>query len=174
VKSMYKYFFCLLLLFFFSCNRSTKPDRLLELNERATELNSSYKGKKLIYKSFDNYGDPTIVVYYDANCSVCFEQLTKWKGQIDYFVTIRSKINFRFILHTDNIQTLESSLKSIGFPLELVIIDEGNTFLNTYQFVSEKAFNSILLNKDDEILMIGSPLVSKNIKNHYTALLSAL
>jgi len=177
---MIKCISCLSLLFLFTCCDSQRSKKISALNDKATDLNATYAGKILWYDSssytFSSKANlltenPTIIVYYDANCSVCFEQLQKWKEEIKYFKGINASIDFRFVLSAENIDQLKTNLEKGDFPLEYVVVDKKNRFVEQYNFVLDKAFNAILLNKQHKILMIGSPLVSGTIKKHFTRLL---
>lgn len=89
--------FFLILLFIFSCKESEDSKKLAAMNEKLTNLNKKFKNKKIelepkLQKTvFKNKPDSaqSLLVYYDANCSVCFSKLEKWKTNVNYFKEIK-------------------------------------------------------------------------------------
>lgn len=171
-----------ILLLLSSCNyfKSDKTKKLESLNKELVNLNDKLKNEKIVLtdaaynnilknKSKEDY---SIVVYYDANCSVCFTELKKWKSLIPDFKKVDENLNIKFILHTTDTLMTSINLKNSEFDKELVFYDERNDFLEKYEHALIKAYNTMLLDENNEIIFIGSPLKSNNIKKHYTQLIT--
>lgn len=174
---MTKYIIILFGLFLATSCESERAKILRKLNKKTVELNEEYKGKALTFPFRRNQMEQihkfTIVVYYDAECTVCFEQLKEWKELIKVFSDANSDLNFKFILHSTDEQITKNHLKILQFPVHYVTIDKRNDFLSVYNFVSDRAFNSFLIDSDDKILFVGSPMVSSKIKEIYLSILHA-
>jgi hypothetical protein len=144
-------------------------------------LNTSFKGKKIALQNQELFDrlfkekrkqSNSMLIYYDADCWVCFEELKKWKSVIPYFKKADQNLNLKFILFTEDQSRTVTSLEKINFPKSLVVYDRNNTFLKQYKHISNKPYNTMLLDKDHRILFIGSPLNSENLKEHYIQLIS--
>lgn len=145
------------------------------LNEKILTYNNEWKGTTIELDSLFNMegekvyvdNDYNLLIWYDGDCSYCISQLGKWETYINKFNEGNSKMNVLFYLATDNIRSLKYNLNQSKFPfMTNVIIDEDKVFMDKYDFVMENAFNVILLNQDNKIDFIGSPLFSKKIEEH--------
>ena len=164
-----------------SCSffESSNSKKLASKNKELTNLNKKYKGKKIdlitnllnkVFKSKKD-GDLSMLIYYDANCSVCFMKLKKWESNIEYFKRLNDDLNIKFILYSEDSLVTDINLKESNIPKSLVVYDNNNSYLRKYEHSIEYAYNTMLLNKDNEIIFIGSPQVSNNLKMHYTKLI---
>jgi peroxiredoxin len=171
-----------LLMTFLGCNTFTSDSskKLEKLNKELIELNNTYRSKKIALQNpsllndlfrneLDN--DYSVLVYYDADCWVCFEELSAWQEIINHFKKIDSKINIKFILSTNDLEKTKKNLGKINFSESYIVIDTDNSFLKHYKHVSYKPYNTMLLDKNKKILFIGSPLKSKNLKKYYSELI---
>lgn len=164
-----------------SCQNLTKNDSdsiVEEANQRLTGINDVWKNQLVDLSAvLENEelkqpaeGRYTIMAYYDADCSACISDLKKWKSTlIPYFQEIDPKIDFKFVLTTGDRKTLDFNLEQVGLPSDYVIIDEKHSFLKTYDFADEKAFNTFLINPAREVVFIGSPLISTNLRDFYAS-----
>ncbi len=174
--------FCSLTFCLSGCDffKSEKSIRLDSLNEQLTKLNKTYKGKEIVLSSKlsdsifkdKTKKSNTILVYYNADCSVCYKELQQWKNLISYFKEIDKNLNIKFILFTLTKAQTEAGLKKTGFSKSLIVYDKKNDFLKQYEHVEDKEFNTMLLDKDNKIVTIGSPLKSDNLKRIYTELIT--
>lgn len=176
------FFLLPLFLILISCNlfKSEKAKKIEKLNKELIIINDKYKNQKIqLAEKISNeiFQDKkkeaySIITYYDANCSVCYIELEKWKDLLPYFKEIDSDINIKFILFSDDEIMTEINLDNSQFPKNLVVFDSRNSYLDTYRHVLTKAYNCMLLDENNEILFIGSPLNSENIKKHYAKLIT--
>jgi hypothetical protein len=164
-----------------SCSffESSSSKEITSMNKELTNLNKKYKDKKidlsanLFNKVFKNKkdGDLSMLIYYDANCTICFTKLKKWKDNLDYFKKTDKNLNIKFILYSDDSLMTDINLEKTNFPKSLIVYDTDNSYLKKYEHVLEYPYNTMLLNKNNEIIFIGSPQVSSNLRKHYTKLI---
>lgn len=150
--------------------KNENAKRIAELNMQAITLNDTYRGQKLWYPGDLNAGGPPskkVVVYYDATCSVCFEQLMLWKREMEEWHALDPNIQFRFVLSTDDSIITRKNLEQVNFPLTYVQLDVKKEFVRHYPFAEDKGFNALLIDATQKIEFVGSPLVSKKIKEVY-------
>lgn len=154
----------------------SKEEKLNVLNSRLIEINDELKNHRIklnhnlesqIFGN-KNISSYSILTYYDADCSECFQQLEKWKDLVAHFQGLNQKTNIKFILYTEDTLLVNIYLKNINFPKELIVYDLENNFLSKFRHASEKAFNSMLVDKKKKIVFIGSPLISEKIKKHFS------
>ncbi|WP_281989365.1 hypothetical protein [Aquimarina aggregata] len=173
---------CSFIFLFQNCNflQSENSRQLDSLNNELKELNNIYTNKELqltsslfnrIIKNKEN-AKHTLLVYYSADCSSCFEQLKRWEQTLLYFQGFGNNLNIKFILYTNDETIIEEELEKVNFPKSYVIYDHRNEFIKRYDHAAEYPYNTMLLDKDYKILFIGSPLDSESIKKHYTELIS--
>ncbi len=173
-----------LFLFFFSnCDffKAEDSKKLSKLNKELIKLNNTYKNEKVVLSKeiFDNLfkkkkeRNYSILAYYDVDCGACFLELNEWKKLIDYFENIDKSLNIKFILSSDDKNKTDIDLEKNDFPKSLVIYDKGDSFLRQYSHSNNKAYNTMLLDKHNKIIFIGSPLKSDNLKKHYAKLISS-
>jgi hypothetical protein len=178
----YKYLILIsVFLFFGSCDllKSDETKALETLNEKLDTINNSFKGKDvLLEKNLFNKvlkekknKAYSMLIYYDANCSICYTELEKWQDLIVYFKTVDNNLNIKFILFSDDELLTKVNLENSKFPKELVVFDKRNSFLNDYRHLINKPYNTTLLDENNKIVFVGSPLQSENLKKHYTELI---
>jgi len=108
-----------------------------------------------------------IVTCINANCHICVYNLDKWKQEL--IKKINSKnLNYIFYLYTDNYDLFKKSLYykiSGDYPL---LIDTTNAFVSDNNLPKmDKRFHTFLINKNNEIILVGNPLQNIRIKNLY-------
>ena len=168
--------------FLLGCNMfmSEEEKNLLKMNEKLINLNKKFKNTKIAIegKLYDDVFEDkleksySLLVYYDANCSICFSQLEVWKkNHLAYFQELDYKLNIKFILFSDDIDVTNINLEYFNFPKPLIVHDEKKQFIRRYVHAIDKAYNTMLLNDKNEIIFIGSPTLSPNLKKHYKLLI---
>ncbi len=164
----------LITLFYISCDDSSKK-KVSELNAKITQYNTEFKSKKVDFdptmRRLGDYPnsnkDFKIVVWHNGDCDLCYSKLKKWKLLVSDFNKVNNNISYDFIVSGEHTNHIEKSLSKIEFPRELAVLDSMETFIQKNEFLNHPAFNSMILDKDDKIIFIGSPLNSESLKNHY-------
>ena len=142
-------------------------------------------GKKLIlpdslstYKPFTNYiadsievSNATIKIYshINASCPTCIRDIVLWNSIIPYF----SKFKVPVILvceSNDNFEMVKyfhetREVKSFSYPL---FFDLENEYIKRNKFMKEsQQFETVLTDKENNILLLGNPIRSKEMKELY-------
>lgn len=105
------------------------------------------------------------IVYIDSTqCSTCnIEQLYHWKEFIDKFETVA----FYFIIAPQSKAAVSSLPRhfyktSLNYP---IFIDENYSFMrNNPHIPSDPTYHNLLLDKDNKVLMVGSPIYNDKIE----------
>lgn len=158
-----------------SCQESKK--------ENITQLVSEWMGSKIVYPedlTFTLWGNDTvvdrtpytIVTYADSvGCISCKLQLANW---LTYLAEIKEqvpeKVKVHFIFHPKDPKELAVLLKQNKFNYP-VCIDENDSFNKLNHLSSIMAFQTFLLNKDNEVIAIGNPIYNPKIKEFYMDLI---
>jgi len=106
-----------------------------------------------------------LVVYMDSTvCSPCvISSLYEWNG----IMKEMENVDFIFIVspQPDQREASYLSVSSCGL-LNVVYMDAGNLFHKNNSFLpKEEEFHTFLINNDNEIVIVGSPLKNPKIKN---------
>ncbi len=170
--------FILLILILCSC----KHDNLKQVPNEVLEANNKWIGEQVsFFKSINplsqnleitkNESSFTIVAYYDANCSLCFFELTKWVKEIEDFNIY--DVSFKFILTSNNITSLKINLENIQFPITDVYHDGKDEFGNRYNFLLDHGYynSSMLLDNNNKIIYVGNPTISQAVKEKYVKIM---
>ena len=76
------------------------------------------------------------------------------------------QVSFRFFIHDKNIKHIKILLEADNFNYP-VYIDSTDTFNKLNQFPQQEGFQTFLLNKESEIVLIGNPNNSQKIRELY-------
>ena len=171
-----------ILLGFSNCDNTTLNNTgknvVAEANQRLNSINEQWKQQTLELAQVlenpdltatqkDGY---TIMAYYDADCSTCISDLKSWqKNLIPYFLEVDRAVDFKFVLITEDPKLLDYKLEQVGLPKEYIVVDKHKAFIKTFDFADEKPFNTFLIGPDQEVVFIGSPLISDNLKHFYAS-----
>ena len=108
-----------------------------------------------------------LVTRINGNCHICIYELDQWKQELIKKFGDKN-VQFIFYLYTDNYKDFRNNLyyKISGtYPL---LIDTTNAFIRDNDLPQmDKRFHTFLLNKQNEVLLVGNPLFSPKIKNLY-------
>lgn len=170
----------ILVLIVFLNTKCVGNKELDELNQKADDINKRYYGsfirldtinyKPLVAGQKFDLNQNAVLVFFDADCSVCIQSLATWRKQIPLYKMVDENIQFVFILETTNNLILSANLNAISFPQHMVWLDKNHLFTKNYEFSREAAFNTFML-KNGQIKLIASPLISENIKRKYFQLI---
>lgn len=108
-----------------------------------------------------------IVTSINGNCHICVYNLDKWKQELIKKINSK-KLKFIFYLYTDDYGLFKESLYykiSGDYPL---LIDTTNAFISDNDLPKmDNRFHTFLLNKNNEVILVGNPLQNIKIKNLY-------
>ena len=108
-----------------------------------------------------------ILTYVDSiGCSSCKMGLQQWKQLIDSCKIQHIDVSFLFIVHSSNFRyfTQELLIEDFDYP---VIYDYENLFDKLNAFPKDPLFHTFLLNKENKVLLIGSPINNPNMWQLY-------
>lgn len=173
IMKIYVLIFIILIFFFCSCNNRNKEieNELSQILGKDVELIDT-----LSYFSINRglYNDSIphqmkIVSYIDGSCGSCLYALASWKE------LLKSKdfenVFFRLYVKTYNLNQLSLILEEIDFNYP-VVVDFQNQFYEKNNIQNQINYETLLVNKDNKILLVGNPLLNDEIKNLYLEAIS--
>ena len=170
-----KYLILLTILFHLAgCSISTND----HVNSTYNKLEKIYSPKIIFdkYYSFSNHlydleskfnqsPKPKILVYIDSSgCTNCrIYNLRSWKN---YLKDIKPPIDIVYLFQTQDISTLKKTLFLVKLDTTSIYYDIHNNFENKNTFIKKCGFNTFLLDKDNRIILAGSPYTISNYGNY--------
>ena len=118
---------------------------------------------------FNQSPKPKILVYIDSSgCTNCrIYNLRSWKN---YLKDIKPPIDIVYLFQTQDISTLKKTLFLVKLDTTSIYYDIHNNFENKNTFIKKCGFNTFLLDKDNRIILAGSPIqyqIMGIIQKHY-------
>lgn len=177
--------FCVILLIFPLCTISCKNVRDNKNTQREIkEVIDDILGKKVLfpdtiqfYYSSSDYildsveifnSDYMILTYLDASCGNCIGYIKDWETIVPLF----REYSVPVVLICDSNDDFAMfdylcDLGKISFQYPFVL-DVNNKYLKNNEFMNlNEEFKTLLINKQNEILLLGNPVHSKAIKDMY-------
>ena len=116
--------------------------------------------------------DYKVVVYIDSvGCTSCKLQLPRWKelmAEVDSLTG--GSIPFLFYFHPKDVKELRYLTRRDGFTYPVCF--DGEDELNCLnRFPADMLFQTFLLDKDNKVVAMGSPVLNPNIKNLYLGII---
>lgn len=178
-KNIIKYIMVLLITFsIISCKKN--QNIISEADSFKVVIDNSLGKKLIISDSLELYHpfpssinnkevlSPKLKIYshIDASCGTCIESLKAWNNLIPEFN--RKNVEVVLICTSDNNFELlkyyfeSKEITNFSHPL---LLDHNNDYLRQNEFMSKsKNFETVLTDKNDEILLLGNPNFSIKIK----------
>lgn len=161
---------CLMILSFLSCDNKKK-----EINKQLTKIYSHtiripfYDMDTLIIDSgyISKKADHLILVYIDSTeCTSCYaSHHTEWKRILDECKKYTSSITLSIIIETKRIpKDVEEEFLMSQFGKSIFIDKNGVFRKRNPDFPESRIMHVLLLDKNDKIVLIGSPLSNKKIE----------
>lgn len=165
--------FIVLIIIIYSCNNRNKKIKgeLTQIIGKKIELIdtlSNYSIDKGLYKEVI-LPQMKIISYIDGSCGSCLYSLANWKELISS--NEFKNISFRLYVKTYNLKQLTLILKEIDFQYPIVV-DYQNQFYQKNHIQDEINYETFLVDKDNNILLVGNPLFSNEIKKLYLEVVS--
>ena len=143
---------------FFACNQSYKNNVYFDIRqilESDIDLSQNIIGTdgSIFQKKYENT-DLQIIHYIDsAECNECsMKSLHYWRSTLED--TTFSKVGFFFIVWSDSYQNTQRALHNINFKYP-VYMDLNGCFGNRNIFLKNKLYNTVLVNKENKIILVG-------------------
>ena len=122
-----------------------------------------------------NYRDAEykILVYTDSvGCTSCKLQLPKWKQMIAEMDSLTGgRVPFLFYFHPKDSKELRFYLRRDNFTYP-VCFEEDDYINRLNRFPSDMTFQTMLLNKENKVVAIGSPVLNPKIKDLYLEIIT--
>ena len=122
-----------------------------------------------------NYRDAEykILVYTDSiGCTSCKLQLPKWKRMIAEVDSLTGgRVPFLFYFHPKDSKELRFYLRRDNFTYP-VCFEEDDYINRLNRFPSDMTFQTLLLNKENKVVAIGSPVLNPKIKDLYLEIIT--
>ena len=122
--------------------------------------------------SVDIWKEPyKILTYIDSiGCSACQMDIPLWVELIDSCKQQQFNVTFIFVIHSDDFVKLSSDIRFFNFDHPL-IYDYQNSFDKINNF-PPPPYRSFLLDKDNKVKIVGSPIYYPKIWQLYKDILS--
>lgn len=113
-----------------------------------------------------------LVVYTDGDCGVCIAELAKWNQYLKTNKSLFNEIDKIFIVYSNNYTFFEYNIEKAGITLPFVY-DSLNQFIYENR-LDEPLLHTLILNQDNTILLIGSPLENQAMQEIYKRVLGRI
>ena len=124
-------------------------------NESKKDIEYFQKCKKADFK---------IITYIDGNCPKCFEKLVEWETIIKDYENLN--ICFYFYIYSYDFGKIENRLKIASFSFPVIMRSKNDLFVLN-PGLEDLAYRSFLLDSKDVILLVGSPLLNREMRYLY-------
>ncbi len=144
-----------------ACNNRKKQPESIE------SIIKKYKKIELpnIQEDLQNSKSLKIATYINGDCSVCISELSIWK---EWVIKDSCSVQFLFFFHSTDSLRLDYIIKNyfnIEYPL---IYDKESKYLSINDIKKDdKMFQTFLLDKDNNVLLVGNPLLNKKLADLY-------
>ena len=165
-----KYMILLLTVLLQSCGDSKIADDISKMQSRPIDLTSCdgavcyERGREVIYDE-DSSGDRLIIYIDSQSCSQCFIS-----HMYDYDETVNelssSGIETLFLFEPNHEQEagVTEILEHQAYPFRIVVVKNGGFSKANPHLPSSSIFHSFLINKDNEVVIVGNPVRNDKIK----------
>lgn len=170
----------LLVLFsLFSCKKYNKKELSEQINqwmgkqiEYPDDMVFMKLAKDTVEYPFEK-SDYKVLVYVDSSgCTSCKLQLRRWKDFMAQTDSLRNKtISYLFVFQTKDQKELQYLLKKDDFN-NPVVMDIDNSFNKRNNLPENSIFQTMLLDKDNKVVLIGNPIQNPSVKDLYMQFLS--
>lgn len=151
-------------------------------NKKIEELVESWMGKELKFDDYTTYSDgnlssnkevfknnkPQIVSYFNTfECLSCIDDLLLWSKVVNKFE--QYDIEFVFIIYTNDHQFdhyIKKYLPSWGVTYP-IFLDKRDNFRKINDLYPRKFFQTFLLNGNNQVILIGNPLLKDDLMTLY-------
>ena len=130
------------------------------------------QGRDTVDFEFRNAGYKVVTYVDSAGCTSCKLQLPRWKDLISEVDSLTDgSVPFLFYFHPKDLEELKYLTRREGFVYP-VCFDEKDDFNRLNRFPGEMMFQTFLLDKENEVVVIGNPVLSPQVKELYLKVLT--
>lgn len=161
---------------FISCiNKSPKKELAILIESRMGQIvyfpNSIYSPSANSTKPLDFIdGKYKVVVYTEGDCGACIANLYKWKKYIKEHKTLFESADLIFIVYSINFPRFEYQTEKAEIILPYYY-DSINQY-TTVNKLDEIVLHTLLLDNNNKIILIGSPIDNLEMQKLYTRILT--
>ena len=122
---------------------------------------------------YDYRSEYKILTYIDSiGCTSCKLQLPAWKMLIEEMDSLYTdKVKFIFVFSPHRIQDINYAMLAANFKYP-VSVDTHDSFASLNRFPSDTKFHTLLLDKNNKVIVIGNPVYNPKIKELYMKVVS--
>ena len=112
-----------------------------------------------------------IVSFINGDCPSCLENMDLWE---DFIPQINNKDSILFIIYlcSSNFDYLKKYCKLLSNPFVTIIEDNDKIFYKSNSLSDNKMFHTFITNQSNEILLVGNPVLNKNLEVLYLKLIN--
>lgn len=153
-----------------SCGKKKFADEILQMQSRPIDMTpceEAYcyeEGKEVKYNCKDS--TYKLVIYIDSlSCSPCFvSHMLDYMGTVVDFDSVGINTLFIFEPKGEQKESLVSSLKELAYPIRTTVVPNGMFSSANPHLPSSSVLHSFLLNKNNEVILVGDPSKNDKIK----------
>lgn len=153
--------YIIVLLTIISCTRHNKITNEQKIIEK-------WFDKELVLPLIDEVpGQRKIVSVVDGLCNPCVSTLSSWEKYLDEFhqqdTTLKIIIYMSYVDSSmfDEIFNINQNL------CKYLVFDKNNDFMNINKLTNNPRFTTFLVDQDNKVKLIGSPVQNETLKNLY-------
>jgi hypothetical protein len=166
--------FTLILLLSFSCKIDRKRSEYKKIEELVMywnnrkviipdSLKSLSEDKSLIQNFLKDTSDCKIITIISGDCQMCIQEIRNWIPFFDKMKKSQISNKLYFIIENTNLSYFEKIYADdlpVGFNF---FIDESGKLSEINHLPKDKNYKTVLLDKNNKVLLIGSPLSSDDM-----------
>jgi hypothetical protein len=137
------------------------------------QIYSSVQKCLLKQENFSKGNRLTVYSYINVSCSSCFQYIDKWNENLSFF--IRNNVPVIFICYSkDNFELVKylSENEKINFPFPYIFDTNDKFSQQNPLFKQGHPYQTVLVNKNNEILIFGDPTSSATIMDQYVTVIN--
>lgn len=170
---------------FSSCNQD-KEEKALQNYLEQNPILEKWMGEELIFpeelialdqqktiQHFNSHQNSKLVIYLETGCGSCITSIGSWMD----FIAKSKNLDLKtcFILGGLKGQAeYASAISKLDTTSFYIIVDEGIDFLTNNQLPEEKVYHTFLIDHQNQIQLMGSPIIAPFLKDIYQSKMNTL
>lgn len=169
MKTTY-YLFLASMMLLTSCGKKNFADEILKMQSRPIDLTPCEgavcyeNGEKTTYSCADSAY--RLIIYVDStSCSPCFvSHMLDYMGTVVELDSAGVSTLFLFEPKQERQEELATSLEQMAYPLQSIVISNGNFSSVNPQLPPSTMLHCFLLNEKNEVVVVGNPVINEKVK----------